>query len=482
MRCSLGRSLRGQMLAWNLALATVTVAVLAGVFLWNHARDLDRQAARRAQDLAEFIASQCQFPMLVGDRTELERIARSTLASEAMLFVEIGEAGTQNPVHQGYVQEASRRRHVEVRAAVAAPSGLDRIAWEDGAQAEQPSVLGYVRLGLSTEQEYAARLRLLWLTGVLAIGWLLMTALIDVVQLGRLLRPLEELSQFTRKVAAGDLSGRAAVARADEVGRLTVAFNRMLERLGASLVSKQAAEAANDAKSRFLATVSHELRTPLNAVIGYSQLLQETCQERRLEDIGQDLQRIESAADILLETVNSILDYSKAEAGKLEIVPESFDVRQVVDGVLATVAPLAARNRNRVSLQVEGNTRIYSDVTRFRQSLMNLVANACKFTRDGEVDVRVWSEPAPEPATLAVSVRDTGIGMTPEQQSRLFQPFTQGDASTTRKFGGTGLGLAISRRMCRLLGGDISVASEAGRGSTFVMRVPARWPGEEKNP
>jgi signal transduction histidine kinase len=282
---------------------------------------------------------------------------------------------------------------------------------------------------------------------------------------------LQSLTAFTGRIAAGDLSGRAEVVRPDEVGRLTMAFNRMVERLGATLVSKDAAEAADAAKSRFLATMSHELRTPLNAVIGYSQLIQEVCQDRGIEGLAEDLGRIERAGGVLVHLVNQVLDFSKAEAGKIELCPETFLVPSVIEDVIATVAPLAEKNRNRLTVSAD-TTEIYADLVRFRQSLLNLVANACKFTADGEVSVEVSREQFGPLDCVLVSVKDTGIGIPREQQGKLFQAFVQGDASTTRKYGGTGLGLAISRKLCRLMGGDISVESEPGKGSNFMMRIP----------
>jgi signal transduction histidine kinase len=247
--------------------------------------------------------------------------------------------------------------------------------------------------------------------------------------------------------------------------------------LGATLVSKEAAEATNASKSRFLATMSHELRTPLNAVIGYSQLLQETCAERGIDGLSGDLQRIERSGGVLLQMVNQVLDYSKAEAERIELYPETFDAGQTVADVVAEVGPQALRNRNRLIVESpERPVEVYSDQMRFRQSLLNLLANACKFTEGGEVLVQLARERQGEQDWIAVSVKDTGIGITEEQKPKLFHAFSQGDSSTTRKYGGTGLGLAISRKLCRLMGGDISVESEWGKGSKFTLRIPARVP------
>jgi signal transduction histidine kinase len=473
---ALEQSLLVRVLVSTGALVSLSVLGLTSLFLWNYSRDLDRQIVSRAEALAGFLAGQSQFAMLVGDRSDLERIGRNAISSDQVLFVELTDALGGAPVffqRDGSSSRPSGHNFIEIARNVVRPAQVEPSVWEIGGMERLAgsAPLGVVRLGFSTEKEHAALLRIVWSTVGIAVAFLLAAAGVETLQLRTLLGPLQSLTAFTGRVAAGDLSGRAEVVRPDEVGRLTMAFNRMVERLGATLVSKDAAEAADAAKSRFLATMSHELRTPLNAVIGYSQLIQEVCQDRGIEGLAEDLGRIERAGGVLVHLVNQVLDFSKAEAGKIELCPETFLVPSVIEDVIATVAPLAEKNRNRLTVSAD-TTEIYADLVRFRQSLLNLVANACKFTADGEVSVEVSREQFGPLDCVLVSVKDTGIGIPREQQGKLFQAFVQGDASTTRKYGGTGLGLAISRKLCRLMGGDISVESEPGKGSNFMMRIP----------
>jgi signal transduction histidine kinase len=471
-------SLLARVLFSSGALASLSVCGLTSLFLWNYSRDLDRQISSRAEALAGFLAGQSQFAMLVGDRPDLERIGRNAVATDQVLFVELADALGGAPVffdRNGHGSRPSGHNFIEIARNVARPAQVEPGGWEAGAtqQRAASSQLGVVRLGFSREKEESAHRRIVWSTVAMAATFLLAAASVQTWQLRTLLGPLQSLTAFTRRVAEGDLSGRAKVVRPDEVGRLTTEFNRMVERLGATLVSKEAAEAADAAKSRFLATMSHELRTPLNAVIGYSQLIQEVCQDRGIEGLAEDLNRIERAGEMLLHLVNQVLDFSKVEAGRIDLYPETFLVPPVIQDVIATVAPLAEKNRNRLTVSAAPEaTEIHADLVRFRQSLLNLVANACKFTQDGEVSVEASRERLGTLDCVLVSVKDTGIGIPPEQQGKLFQAFVQGDASTTRKYGGTGLGLAISRKMCRLMGGDITVDSEPGKGSNFTMRIP----------
>jgi signal transduction histidine kinase len=250
--------------------------------------------------------------------------------------------------------------------------------------------------------------------------------------------------------------------------------NRAIEQARqAALEARDAAEAANRSKSAFLANMSHELRTPLNAIIGYSEMLEEDAQASGNAPFAEDLHKIRSAGKHLLGLINDVLDLSKVEAGKMKLFLETFEVAGVVDDVVATAQPLAEKNGNTLEVRCSpGVGRLREDVTKVRQVLLNLLSNACKFTEKGKVFLDVTRENDVTGTWVVFRVRDTGIGMTNDQMGKLFQAFTQADASTQRKYGGTGLGLALSRKFCVMMGGDINAASEPGKGSTFTMRLP----------
>jgi signal transduction histidine kinase/CheY-like chemotaxis protein len=238
--------------------------------------------------------------------------------------------------------------------------------------------------------------------------------------------------------------------------------------------AKEAAESASKVKSAFLANMSHELRTPLNAIIGYSEILQEDAQDRGDKASVTDLEKIQAAGKHLLGLINDILDLSKIEAGRMDVYLEQVVLSRLVDEVKTIVTPMVRKNENTLVIDCPADLRsIRTDVTKLKQNLINLLSNAAKFTKQGCVGLKLSREAGEDGREMVrFDVSDSGIGMSPEQVSRLFQAFTQADSSTTRNFGGTGLGLTITKHFCTMLGGDINVSSEPGKGSTFTIRLP----------
>jgi signal transduction histidine kinase/DNA-binding response OmpR family regulator len=322
----------------------------------------------------------------------------------------------------------------------------------------------------------------------------------------RVIRPLNQLTAIARSLTGSMTAEQVnqfesaritrVARRADEPGQLARAFQHMAQevatreqnlslaveqrtaQLAESMKAAQQAtlqaEEANTTKSKFLANMSHELRTPLNAIIGYSEMLIEEISDRGTPGLVPDVQKIHGAGKHLLGLINNILDLSKVEAGKIELFLETFAIAPLLGEVTDTLSPLVAKNHNALVINCPANIgSMRADVTKLRQSLFNLLSNASKFTENGTITLAVERR---ESGWVTFSVSDTGIGMTLAQQQKLFQPFTQADASTTRKYGGTGLGLVITRQFCELMGGTLQVKSQAGQGTTFTIRLPAQAP------
>jgi len=244
-------------------------------------------------------------------------------------------------------------------------------------------------------------------------------------------------------------------------------------RLFSELAKKSAALAlASSNKSTFLSSMSHELRTPLNAIIGLTDMMVANAARFGTEKALEPLKRVHNAGTHLLGLINQVLDLSKIEAGKLELSPESLNLAPLIDDVIGTVRQLAEKNQNRLKLERPDDLgTLTADSMRLRQILLNLLSNACKFTKQGEVALRVRKVIDGE-NWIDFAVADTGIGMTAEQQAKLFAEFSQADSLTALRYGGTGLGLAISRKLARMMGGDVTVASDPGKGAVFTVRLP----------
>ena len=319
-------------------------------------------------------------------------------------------------------------------------------------------------------------------------------------------RPLSNLSHAVEEVGKGNLDIRIKRQSKDEIGDLAASFANMVRQLSSredalrelnenlekrveertiELKSLQvglerardAADDANQAKSAFLANMSHELRTPMNAILGYSEMLMEEAEDLEQEVFIPDLKKIHQSGVHLLALINGVLDLSKIESGKMEAFAEDIDLGMLIDEVSATAHPLLEKNKNSLVIERGNDLGIaYQDMTKLRQILFNLLSNAAKFTHEGMITLHVFRTEEDGVSWLTFAVGDTGIGIAENKIEHVFEEFAQADSSTTRDYGGTGLGLAISRRFCKLLGGDLNVHSELGKGSTFTILIPAILP------
>ena len=247
-------------------------------------------------------------------------------------------------------------------------------------------------------------------------------------------------------------------------------------------IAREKADAANQTKSQFLANMSHELRTPLNAIIGLTEMLKEDAADDGLDDFEEPLDRVFNAGKHLLTLINDVLDLSKIEAGRVELFNETFELKQILDDVMKTSSPLAQKNENELIIDYKSEIDfVTADQTRVKQVVLNLISNACKFTEKGKITVGVNKILREGGDLISIDVSDTGIGMSDEQMSRLFNSFVQADSSTTRKYGGTGLGLTISKQLAKLMGGDVVVNSELGKGTTFTATFLADFIGASES-
>ncbi|MDV3351043.1 DUF3365 domain-containing protein [Leptolyngbyaceae cyanobacterium CCMR0082] len=319
------------------------------------------------------------------------------------------------------------------------------------------------------------------------------TVISPLGQLNKLIRDISLGQRVTLPTNSdGTTSLSSLTSRTDEPGQLARAFehmaNEVVLREQSLSHAKESAEASTQAKSEFLANMSHELRTPLNAIIGYSEMLAEEAEDLSVEDAQTDLYRIQDAGKQLLTLINSVLDLSKIESGRMELFIEEFSISFLVEQVADVLNPLIQKKGNKLIVHQGANVDVISaDHSKVHQSLLNLLSNANKFTQDGTIALTVKSSMEGDQPWIDFIVTDTGIGMTSEQQKKVFEAFAQADSSTTRQFGGTGLGLTITKQFANMMGGDITVESQSDRGSQFTLRLPQvvqgnRQPIQEEQP
>ena len=400
---------------------------------------------------------------LVLRNTDMSRLAQVSAARETTG----GEGGASERVQES--EDIGGRKVLTAYAPVAPLGWLVFV--------ELPATEAYAPL-------YAALERLA-LVLLAALGF---AVLAGMFLAGRMVGPIQALRAGAERIGGGDLSQQIRIKTGDELEALADQFNVMAGRLKESYAGleqkveertreveekSRQLELASQHKSQFLSSMSHELRTPLNAIIGLTEMMVTNAARFGTEKAAEPLRRVHRAGSHLLGLINQVLDLSKIEAGKLELSPDWVNLTPLINEVVDTARPLAEQNNNR--LVVKGQENLGSltvDPMRLRQILLNLLSNACKFTKQGEVTL-LARKLVNEGHWIEFAVSDTGIGMTPEQQAKLFEEFTQADSSTARQYGGTGLGLAITRKLARMMGGDVTLTSEAGKGSTFTVRLPA---------
>lgn len=508
--------------------ACVITLVLGTYFITNQISDLNKSLEERGYSITRQLAPAAEYGIFVGNKVMLNSLANVILNEADVRSVsirdidgkEVVRAGMQPQIFTGF---SSKDKSVSMRVTdnsnayiFRAPIIQSTTVIDDFDPSETETaggkILGWVYIELSRTSTRARQVNTITLSLAITLLVLIITVILARRFGDDVSDPIVILTSAVEKIERGDLDAQAETRAGGELNTLEKCINSMavslkraqenlqeqvnfatselrqtlieLERKNEELELERAkALSANTAKSQFLANMSHELRTPLNAIIGYSEMLEEDAADDGLENLVPDLKRINTAGRHLLTLINDILDLSKIEAGKVELYLETFTLSSVIDDVVNTIQPMTDKNSNKLSIEfLSAIPTMHTDLTKLRQTLFNLLSNACKFTEYGTITVTIDSELRGGVDWISFQVADTGIGMEPDQMRKVFEAFSQADASTTRKFGGTGLGLAISRRFCEMLGGEINVESLPGEGTTFTVLLPASGPMTKINP